>query len=73
MTTILRALTSQFSFNDDFTCSEAYQKEVHAPGSQLEAVRAHAAVLYTVAPALNVINAMQIGKAICAAGNRNQQ
>lgn len=27
MTRILHVLTSQFSFNDDFTCSEAYQKE----------------------------------------------
>lgn len=27
MTRILHVLTSQFSFNDDFTCSKAYQKE----------------------------------------------
>lgn len=69
MTRIVHVLTSQFSFNDDFTCSEAYQKE----GSRTRglswklSVGLHSSPIGS-APVFNVINAMLICKTISGAG-----
>lgn len=74
MTRILHVLTSQFSFNDDFTCSEAYQKEgsrTRGLGWKLSVGLSSCSI--GSAPVLNVVNAMLICKTICGAGNRNQQ
>lgn len=42
----LAALTSQFPFDDDFACSEAYQTEGSRTGSGLEAVSGPRQLLY---------------------------